>query len=240
MKESFLLLLFLGLLLRLLLLSGERGCKDSLDELILTGVLGLDVVRDGGGECSAGLLGKDKDGGLELCDNLMLLLKEHWVGVHHAVGDHLRDTHTSLTLIVKGTKSEREDRSLLVDLLKKVARGLQLEHVHLLKRALEHGGAKLTLTSNTLTGGHHDVDAPDVVGLESALLHALVNHGLVHDDLVTINQEAVHLVGKNTLHRAHVISLSNTLDNLRNLLILLLQQKHHPIVRKHATTQSQV
>jgi len=137
----------------------------------------------------------------------VVLLEEDRVGVNHAVRDHLGDAHTSLTLIVKGTKSEREDRSLLVDLLEKVAGCLQLEHVHLLQIALEHSGAELTLTSDTLTGGHHDIDAPHVVGLERALLHALVDHGLVHDNLVTVDDEAVHLVRKNTLQRDHVICI---------------------------------
>lgn len=200
-KPRLLLLLTLGL-------QGHVGGKLGVG---VDGVLGGD---EGGSEGVEAILGagEEEGGELDLGDDFSLTLVDDGQRVNQVVGEHLSDTEASVLLVRGGTEGEGHGGEALVDLGHEGARGLHLEVVGSIGRALEDGGTCLSFTGLSVSGRHDNIDTVDLVGLEGELLGLLISISLVNDNLAAINDETLKLVRQDSLDGGNLEGLGNLGD----------------------------
>ena len=79
-----------------------------------------------------------------------------------------------------------------------------------------------------LPAADEDDEGEDVVHCELLAVDALLEGLLVDDDLVTVDEVLLELVGQHALERIHLVGLADLLDHLRDLVVGVarLQQPH--------------
>ena len=169
---------------------------------------------------------KDHDGDLELCHQVSLLLRQHWVPVEQVVLQTLADAQLSHYLVLEGVQTEAQSGEPVLHLGEEGSSGVGLEGVVALESSLVHGtpvvalrSYRLYLLGLSLARGHDDVQCVDLVDVELVVLHLLVEGLLVDDGVVAVDQVLLELVGQHSLQRIHLVGLCHLGDGLRDVLV---------------------
>ena len=204
-----------------LLLFPEVLRKEGLEVSILHRVLALVAVQGDGRVASdhSSAPGLNDNSRLKLRHNFAISLREHGVRHEHIVIEALADTNLGGSLVLHGANGEGKRGEALVDLDEESASALHLQVVDGLELALEDGAAGLVLLRLALASGDVDVEAEDITGGELPLSDLLGASEAVDDDVVSVNNVALDLVGENALDGVALELLSDLLDNLSHAVV---------------------
>jgi len=135
------------------------------------------------------------------------------------VVDALTDADLGGGLIGHGSEREGERRESLVDFNEESSRTFHLKGVDLLELSLKDSAARVVLLGDTFAGRDEDVKSNDVASGELPFGNLLVTHGSVDDNIVTVNNVSLDLVGKDTLDSVALELLSHLLDDFGDLSV---------------------
>ena len=152
------------------------------------------------------------NGGLELRHKFSFSLLVDWVGNQHIVVEALTHTNLGRSLVSHCADWEGQGRESLVDFDEESARTFHFEVIDLLELAFKDGATSFILTRLSLSTGHVDIEANDVTRGELELRNLLVRPGPVDDDIVTIDDMSLDLVGKDTFDSVALELLSHLLN----------------------------
>ena len=152
-------------------------------------------------------------GGLELGDKLVWLLSQDWVWHQQVVVDALTKANLGGGLVGHGSDGEWEGWEALVHFDHEGTGALHLQVVHLVKLSLVDSASLLATLWLALAGGDIDVEANDVTWSKLKLLNIGSWGGLVDDDIVSIDQVLLDLVGEDSLNSIALELLSDLLDH---------------------------
>ena len=126
---------------------------------------------------------------------LALSLLENWVWDQHIVVQALANTNLGGSLVLHGSDREGQGWESLVDLNEKGASALHLQVVDLLQLTLEDGAAGLVLLGFALASRDIDVEADHIAWGELEFGDLLGWGGPVDDNIVSVNDVPLDLVG---------------------------------------------
>ena len=130
--------------------------------------------------------------------------------------------------VFEGVETEAEGGVSVEDVVEELPALLDLEGVGAVEGTLVDSATEVGLLGLSLTAADVNVERKDVVDCELLAVDALFEGLLVDDDLVSIDEVLLELVGEHALEWAHLVSLADLLDHLSHLVVGVsrLQQPH--------------
>lgn len=110
-------------------------------------------------------------------------------------------------------------RELLIDFGQNGSRSLKLQLVVAVNGTLENGGSGIDFTGLSFSRAHDDINAINLIDLESELFDLLINLGTVDDDVVSIEAVVLNLVAQNTLKWLDLERFSTPFDDVGDISV---------------------
>lgn len=157
-------------------------------------------------------VGEEEGGKLDVSNDFAFAFVDDGQGVNQVVGEHLSDTEASVLLVRGGTEGEGHGGEALVNFSHQGTSGLHLQVVGSIGRALVDGSTGLTFASLSVSSGHDNVDAVNLVNVKLELIDLLISVGLVQNNLRSIDDETLKLMSQDTLDRRALEDLGDLGD----------------------------
>ena len=131
------------------------------------------------------------------------------------------DSDTGSDRVLERVETEAKRRIVIQDLVEELSALLDLEIVGSVHCSFVDSATKISFFGFTLSRTHIDVQSKHIVNGKLLGLHSLVESFLIEDHLVAIDQVLFQLVRKDTFKGAHLVRISDLLDHLSNLVVVV-------------------
>lgn len=101
----------------------------------------------------------------------------------------------------------------------KLSSVLGLQTVLLGEISLVNGGSEFRFLWLSFSGGDDDIDSENLVDLEFGWVNLLIESFLVKDDVVSIDQVLLDLMGEDSFNGVNFIGISDFLESFSDLLV---------------------